>query len=358
MRYLIVIGCFISTFATANTIDSLHIKIGQMILIGLQSNGSQPDEALLKAVTSGKVGGVIIYEKNVPETDSYMQLKRLIWNLQDASKIPLFITIDQEGGKVNRLKSKYGFPPSRSAYYLGSVQDLDSTRFYSEMTAATLAGLGINVNFAPDVDVIVNPDNPVIAQLERSYSASPDSVAIHAATVIATHRRYKILTVLKHFPGHGSSFEDTHKGMADVTNSWKEFELLPYHHLIQVGFADAVMTAHIVNRKIDRSGLPATLSTAIVKNLLRDKLSYNGLVFSDDMQMKAITAHYGIEEAIELAINAGVDVLIFSNNISGSSNATATKVHGIIESLVKAGKITPERIDESYRRIMQVKKRW
>lgn len=359
MKYIIILALMISTIACAEKkTDSLDLKIGQMLLIGLLNEGAAPDKDLLKEIRAGRVGGIIIYEKNIPSTDSYVQLKKLIWTLQKAHPVPLFITIDQEGGKVNRLKSKYGFPRSVSAAYLGKTRDIDSTRFYSEITASTLAGLGINVNFAPDVDVAVNPENPIIAKVERSFSADPDSVAIHAAAVVNAHRRFNILTVLKHFPGHGSSHADTHLGIADVTEYWQEYELLPYYSLIEAGLADAIMTAHIVNKKLDKTGRPGTLSNAVINNLLRDKLSYKGLVFSDDMQMKAISEHYGLETAIELSVKAGVDVLMFSNNINKNNNQTVSQVHSIIKNLINSGKISPERIDESYQRIMNVKKRW
>lgn len=359
MKYLLILLlASVTPLAFSQNIDSLDLKIGQMLLVGVDNTGAEPNPNLVQEIRAGKVGGVILFEKNIPQTDSYIRLKKLIWKLQNATETPLFVAIDQEGGKVNRLKTKYGFPRSVSAAYLGSIQDVDSTFFYAEITAATLAGLGINVNFAPDVDVAVNPENPIIARVERSFSANPDSVTLHAAAVIKAHRQFDILTVLKHFPGHGSSHADTHLGIADVTDYWQEYELIPYQRLIDAGLVDAIMTAHIVNKKLDQKGRPATLSPSVINNLLRKKLSYNGLVFSDDMQMHAITKYYGLETAIELAINAGVDVMIFSNNISGSDNQTVNNVHNIIKKLVQEGKIFREAIDDSYRRIMQVKKMW
>src|SRR5690606_19764316 len=182
-----------------------------------------------------------------------------------------------------------------------------------------------------------------------------DSVAILAKEFIKQHRKYGVLTSLKHFPGHGSSKEDTHLGMADVTGSWTERELIPYKMLIDSGYADAVMTSHIVNRNLDKKGNPGTLSYDILQGILRDRLNFDGLVFTDDMQMHAITKHYGLEETIKLAINAGVDIMTFSNNISGSAERTVDKVHSIIKKLVESGQIKRERIDESYARIMKVK---
>src|SRR5262245_31508215 len=169
---------------------------------------------------------------------------------------------------------------------MGRARTLDSVRFYAESTAATLAGLGINVNFAPCVDLTVNKDN-FIYKAGRTFSADPDSVVIMAQEFIKQHRRFNVITALKHFPGHGSSMADTHFGVADVSNTWSPKELIPYERLIN-GPVDAIMTSHIVNRNLDPRGYPATLSSRILDSLLRKQLHYDGVVFSDDMNMKAI----------------------------------------------------------------------
>jgi beta-N-acetylhexosaminidase len=177
-----------------------------------------------------------------------------------------------------------------------------------------------------------------------------------AGEYIKPHRRFGVITVLKHFPGHGSSLADTHYGVADVTQTWTSTELIPYEKLIASGQVDAIMSAHIVNKKLDPSGYPGTLSARVIDSLLRKKYHYDGVVFSDDMQMQAVAKQYGLEEAIRMSINAGVDILCFSNNISGSEERTVDKVHSIIRSQVESGQIRRERIDEAYRRIMLLKK--
>lgn len=323
-----------------------------MILIGFP--GSKVDDKVLEEIRQGKVGSIIIFEKNIPAKNSFAELKKITWTYQHAAPIPLFISIDQEGGKVNRLKEKYGFPRSVSAAQLGNFT-LDSVQFYAETTAATLAGLGINVNFAPVVDLAVEPTNPAIVKPERAYSAQADSVTLFAREVIRQHRKLGVISVLKHFPGHGSSKNDTHLGIADVTNTWSARELDPYKTLIDSGEVDAIMTAHIVNKKLDPKGNPGTLSKLVIDSLLRKRFHYSGVIFSDDMQMHAITKHYGLEEAIKLAINAGVDILTFSNNISGSQERTVDKVHEIIKKFVTNGTISRERIDQSFKRIMSLK---
>ena len=207
------------------------------------------------------------------------------------------------------------------------------------------------------MDLSSNPDNPIIAKFGRAFSANEDSVALMAKEVIKQHRKYGVITSLKHFPGHGSSKADTHLGIADVTNTWEERELKPYQLLIDSGYADAIMTSHIVNKKLDKNGNPGTLSVDILTGILRKRLHFSGVVFTDDMQMQAITKHYGFEQAIKLAIQGGVDIMTFSNNISGSDERTVNKVHSIIRSLVEKGDISQARINESFRRIMLLKKR-
>lgn len=349
----VLLSFFLLTASVGFAQDSLDIKIGQMILIGFGQ--ATVDEKVLEGIRNGKVGSVIFFERNIPVKNSYQELKKMTWTYQQAAAIPLFIAIDQEGGRVNRLKEKYGFPKSITAAKMGKYP-LDSVKFYAETTAATLAGLGFNVNFAPVVDVASNPNNPIIAKVERSFSSNPDSVALYAEEFMKAHQKLGIVTALKHFPGHGSSKEDTHLGIADVTNTWNESELIPYRKLIESGRIDAIMTAHIVNKKLDEAALPGTLSNKITTGLLRNSLHFKGVVFSDDMQMHAITKHYKLEESVKLAILAGVDILTFSNNIQGSQEYTIDKVHGIIRKLVENGTIPASRIDESYQRIMERKR--
>ncbi len=351
----VLCSALFSTSAHAQEVDSLDIKIGQMLMVGFGGTQINANDPLLGEIAKGNVGGVILFEKNIDSTDSYHRLKNLIFTLQKGAKVPLFMAIDQEGGRVNRLKAKYGFPQSVTADYLGKLDNEDSTRYYAQTTAATLAGLGFNTNFAPVLDLASNPNNPIIAKIWRSYGADPAMVAKHAAITIREHTRLHIITVGKHFPGHGSSKADTHKGMADVTNTWKENELDPYKSLIDAGLLTGVMSAHIVNKSLDPSGLPGTLSETILDDILRKRLGYDGVVFSDDMQMHAITKHYGIEKALELGINAGLDVVIYSNNINSSKDRKFDYLHSLIKQLVLDGKIRQERIDQSYKRIMKLK---
>lgn len=347
---------YTSAHAYQKQVDSLDIKIGQMLMVGFGGTKIDPNDPLMGEIEKGKVGGVILFEKNIDSVDSYHRYKNLTFTLQKHSEVPLFMAIDQEGGRVNRLKTKYGFPRSVTAEYLGKLDNEDSTKYYAQTTASTLAGLGFNTNFAPVLDLASNPNNPIIAKIGRSYSADPNMVAKHAAITIQEHTKMHVITVGKHFPGHGSSKADTHKGMADVTTTWEENELEPYKKLIDTGLLTGVMSAHIVNKELDSSGLPGTLSEKILEGILRQRLGFDGVVFSDDMQMHAITKHYGIEKALTLGINAGLDVVIYSNNIAASKDRKFDYLHSLIKQLVLDGKIKQSRINQSYARIMKLKK--
>jgi beta-N-acetylhexosaminidase len=340
---------------------SLDKKIGQMLCIGFRGMEVGPGQQIVQDVYNGRVGGVVLFDKDVAlgytprNIESPAQVKSLVNTLKTYAEAPLFVCVDMEGGKVLRLKPEYGFPDAASPQHIGSIDRPDTTIIWADGIAKTLQQMGFTVNFAPVVDLNVNPDNPVIGKLGRSFSADPLVVTRNAELFADAHNQRGIYTTLKHFPGHGSSTSDSHKGFVDVTNTWSEIELEPYRRLIDRGSADFVMTAHIFNSNLDPE-YPATLSHDIITGLLRNELEFGGIVFSDDMQMKAITEHYGLETAIEKSINAGVDVLVFGNNLEYDPGI-ATKVIDIVKKLVAEGKISEDRIARSYNRIMAYKNR-
>lgn len=334
--------------------DSLDIKIGQMIMIGMNGYAVKESSPIVQAIKKNQVGGVLLFELNLNPVNTQKTLAKLTADLQAAARIPLLISIDQEGGKVNRLKTKYGFKEMPSAKSIGLKNDDQYTVQTGVNTADALQACGITINFAPVVDVD-NPDCPVLGKLQRCYSANVQDIAHIAALIMDAHFEKDIRTAIKHFPGHGNSRTDSHKGLADVSKYWTKEELQPFKILIDEGKVDAIMTAHIINRQLDESGLPATLSEKMVTNLLRKQLGYDGVVISDDMQMHAISSFYGFDESIKRAINAGVDILIFSNNIDKATLYSAANIHSSIRKMVLRGDIKKERIDESYRRIMALK---
>lgn len=341
---------------------TLDKKIGQMIKVGFRGLTVNENSPIVEDIREYHIGGVVLFDYDVPRDTALRniassdQVQQLVRDLQGYADTPLIIAIDQEGGRVARLKPRYGFQKTVSAQYLGTLQNADSTRKYAHQTGQMLSELGINTNLAPVVDVNINPENPVIGGIERSFSGDPEVVTRHARIYIETLHQYGIITTLKHFPGHGSSREDSHLGVVDVTRYWKQKELVPYRNLIESGKADIVMTAHIFNAELD-STYPATLSEPIISGILRDSLGFNGVVMSDDLQMKAIRTQYGLRETIKMSIHAGVDILSFANN-SIFDAEIAAKAHGIIKELVEKGEISKERIDQSYERIMSLKRKY
>jgi beta-N-acetylhexosaminidase len=339
---------------------SIDKQIGQMLLVGFRGTTLTQDNHIIRDLEEYNLGGVILYEKDGPtqsrprNIESPDQLKTLVSALKTHCSGKLFVAIDQEGGIVNRLKASYGFPVTVTAQYLGKLNNEDSTRYYASSMATTLNDMGINLNFAPVVDLNVNPESPAIGALGRSFSASPDTVVFHAGIFIEEHNKLGILNSCKHFPGHGSAAADSHLGLTDVTNTWSETELEPYRQLISSGKCKMIMSAHVFNQKLDPD-YPATLSKTILTGILREQLKFKGVIISDAMEMGAITENYGTQEAIEKAINAGCDLLLFSNNTTSYNPDVVPQTITIIQNLIAEGKITKERILESYIRITTLK---
>ncbi|QOX77956.1 glycoside hydrolase family 3 [Trichlorobacter lovleyi] len=360
-------GCAITRRTAVKTLPPdlqnwpLERKIAQMLLLGFPGETLEAGSPIDQAIRRYGVGGVVLFDNNIDlgvtgrNITSPAQLKELTEALQQASELPLLIAVDQEGGVVARLKDRYGFPATVSAQYLGQQNRLELTRSTSDSLAATIEEYGFNLNLAPVVDLATNPDNPIIALKERSFSADPALVAAHAAEFIKSHHRHRILTCLKHFPGHGSSRDDSHLGLVDVTRYWSEAELLPYRNLIQAGLCDMVMTAHTFNTAIDPD-YPATLSRATIDGILRKQLGFDGVVVSDDLYMGAIIQHYSYETAVEKAINAGVDLLVVANDKLYSSDIMPRTIE-LLLNLVQQGRIPRERIEQACRRIMAMKQR-
>ena len=329
---------------------SLERKIAQMLLIGFRGTALSKDNPIVRDIRDYGIGGVILYDSNIVSPD---QLKGLTSSMDALSSLPLFMAVDQEGGSVVRLKVDDGFPPNVSAQYLGEANDLNLTRMYADSIAVTLSRNGLNVNLAPVVDLNINPDNPVIGKWERSFSTDPAIVVAQSREFIAAHDRNAVMTCLKHFPGHGSSTADSHLGFVDVTTTWSETELDPYRELINDGQCRMVMTAHIFNRDLDPD-YPATLSQRIISGILRERLGYNGVVVTDDMQMDAISRYYGYDTAVEKAILAGVDIIMVANNSAFDPDVLPYTIKLVLR-LIHNGTITKQRIEESYSRIIAMK---
>jgi len=342
--------------------EDLKEKIGQMIIVGFRGTSVSENSLIVKAIQELKLGGVILFDYDVPSNSSPRnilnpeQTKKLITDLQKFSPIPLFIAVDAEGGKINRLKEKYGFLKISSHEELGKINNLEVTKKEILKLSKELKDLGFNVNFAPVVDLNTNPQNPIIGKLGRSFSSNPEIVFQHARTFIEAHIQNGIIPVAKHFPGYGSSFSDSHLGMVDVTNSWKKGELIPYKKLKNENLIFGVMVGHIFNKNIDKN-YPATLSSKFLQEILRKGIGFKGVIISDDLQMEAIKKYYSLGETITKSINAGCDILLFSNNTQeGYDENLPYKVFDIIYQGVKEGKISKQRIFESSERILNLKR--
>lgn len=338
---------------------SLDERLGQMLMVGFRGAQLADDHFILRDIRKHHLGGVILFDYDL-ESRSYgrniaspEQLRRLTARLLREARVPLLIAIDQEGGRVNRLSPRYGFPATLSHQKLGRLDDAKETTRRAAEQARTLKRVGINFNLAPVVDLRSNPDNPVIGRYERAFAAAPDKVVTQARAYIKGHRQEGILTCLKHFPGHGSSTTDSHLGFTDVSNTWETDELIPYRKLVATGCVDAVMTAHVFNAQLDRE-LPATLSPGVIDGLLRNEIGFSGAVLSDDLQMAAISSRHSLAEAVEKAVLAGVDILIFGNNLA-YDEAIVPRVVAILHDLLRRGIIDEDRIDASWKRIQKLK---
>jgi beta-N-acetylhexosaminidase len=265
--------------------------------------------------------------------------------------LPPFLTLDQEGGAVQRLTPEVGFKDVPSAARVAKGSAGAARSLYNGM-ARGIADLGFTVNFGPVVDLDLNPDNPIIARFGRAYAAGPNIVTVFAEQFIAAHHQAGLLTALKHFPGHGSSTGDSHEGYVDITGTWQEKELEPYRNLIASKSVDMVMVGHLIHRKY--SDLPSSLAPEWITGVLREQLGFDGVVISDDLEMGAIRQHFSLKETVTRAVRAGMDVLLFSNTAKPRASLP-DEIRAILVAEAEADPAFAARIEQSYRRIVALK---
>ncbi|MDL2210574.1 glycoside hydrolase family 3 [Desulfovibrio sp. OttesenSCG-928-O18] len=339
---------------------SLDAMIGQMVMVGFRGDGTAetPElRAVLADIRAGRIGGVIFFDRDWQSKKrgrnivSTAQTAKLTARLQREAAIPLFIAVDQEGGRVQRLRPDHGFAATPKPEDMGknAPQATFETAF---ALGRALRELGINVNFAPVADVAVNPAGPAIGALGRAFSGDPAAVAAHSAAFATGLGKARVASSYKHFPGHGSSVADSHHNLTDITATWSEAELLPYKNPPR-DIPLMMMTGHLMHKTLDPV-FPASLSRAITTGLLREKLGWQGVVVTDDLEMDAIDLYYPMEERIRLAIEAGVDIILFGNNLKHHPEQ-GRRVHAVIKNLVASGKVSPERIAASWARIRALK---
>jgi beta-N-acetylhexosaminidase len=329
---------------------------GQLLIVGF--TGSTPDDAGVRQAREdlrrGRIGGVIAFERNIVDE---AQLARLLAHLRDASSAqPPFLAVDQEGGAVQRLSRLDGLrtPSARRVGITYSPRQAQS--LYGEM-AGRMASLGFNLNLAPVVDLDFGPRNPVIGRLQRSYGPDPDAVARYAGAFVEAHRAHGLLTALKHWPGHGSSVADPHVAVADVTATWQARERTPFAALVKAGRADMIMTAHVHHRDWgEGDGRPASLSPAAVQFELRQKLGFDGVVVTDDIQMEAALAGRSLGEAIVLALAAGNDIVLIANMLAYQPDVARYAIDAIGQA-VADGRLDRDALIRSWRRVVALKQR-
>ena len=299
--------------------QEIERMISKMVILGFNGENINQNDEIYKNIKSG-LGGVILFDKDpndkskVKNVRNKEQLRKLTSQLQSISNQKLLISIDQEGGIVQRLKKEDGFVDTLKASEIAKKGNNFAKQSYSAM-AKDLRYSGINVDFAPVVDLAINKDNKVIVAKGRSFGESSNEVITYASIFVDELKKEKVISVLKHFPGHGSSLADSHLGFVDITNTWNQKELEPYKYFIKNNKVDMIMTAHVYNKNLDKT-YPATLSREINTNLLRYKLGFEGVLISDDLQMSAISKHYDLKQTLTLAINSGVNMLLFANQLS------------------------------------------
>ncbi len=337
----------------------LRTRIAQMLLVGFRGLTVATAAETVADVRQRGLGGVVLFDYDTP-TGTYgrniaspAQLKALVAGLRAAASIPLLVAVDEEGGQVDRLAARYGFPPTVSEAALGARDDAAYTRRRARAIGATLAGVGIDLDLAPVVDVNINPKNPIIGALGRSFSPDPAVVTSQGLAYLAGLHDAGVAGTLKHFPGHGSSTGDTHLGWVDVTRTWRAMELDPFRAIIAARAADAVLVAHVFDAKLDPV-YPASLSERVIGGILREQLGFGGVVISDDLQMGALRSRFDDATIVERAILAGTDILTIANEQVYEPHIVATTIETVVAA-VAAGRISEARIDASWRRIEALK---
>ena len=332
--------------------EKIEKMIAKMVVLGFKGETINSNDEIYKNIKSG-LGGVILFDKDptnkkkVKNIKNPDQLKVLTSKLQSISNQKLLIAIDQEGGIVQRMKKSNGFENTLKAKEISTKGLAFAKQSYKKL-ATMLNENGVNLNFAPVVDLAINKNNKVIFKLGRSYGENPRKVTQYASIFVDELKKQNVISVLKHFPGHGSSLADSHQGFVDITKTWDKKELEPYKEFIKNKKVDMIMTAHVYNKNLDYR-YPATLSYNVNTKLLRKELGFKGVLITDDLQMYAISKHYDLAKTLSLAINSGVNMLLFANQ-----QAKEIKLKQIVDtvySLVLSEKISLQKIINSNKKI-------
>ncbi|MGJ0360549.1 glycoside hydrolase family 3 N-terminal domain-containing protein [Aliarcobacter cryaerophilus] len=356
---IIVLFMIVSSFAQDNySKKDIEKMIAKMVVLGFTGTSIDKNSQIYKDIEFG-LGGVILFDKDpndktkAKNIENKAQLKKLNQQLQSINKSKLLISIDQEGGVVQRLKSEAGFVNTLKASEISQNGEVFAKKSYEAM-AKDLSSVGINLDFAPSVDLAINKDNKVIVTRGRSFGENPQIVIKYASIFVDELKKEGVISTLKHFPGHGSSLADSHLGFVDITKTWDKKELEPYKYFIKNNQADMIMTAHVFNENLDKN-YPATLSYNINTKLLRKELGFKGVLITDDLQMSAISKHYDLKQTLTLAINSGVNLLLFANQLA--KPITLKEIVDTVYSQILSEQIRLEKIIESNKKIDLLKEK-
>lgn len=323
--------------------ETLREQVGQLFMLGFAGTDATPE--LTSLIKEYHPGGLILFGRNLKSAEQIAELTNTVQRI--AGPIPLFISIDQEGGRVSRLPADFTiFPPCA---VLGRCGTAELAHTAASVTASELRAVGINMNLAPVLDVDSNPKNPIIG--DRALGRSANQVCELGQAVISGLQDNRVIACGKHFPGHGDTVADSHLELPVVTASrdrLQQVELPPFEHAIRQGLS-TIMTAHVLYPSLDPE-LPATLSSPILTGLLREQLRFNGLIVTDDLEMRAILDHYGIEDAAVRSFQAGADILLICKDHDREVAAMEAML-----TAVNDGTITRPRLEASLSRIKQLK---
>ncbi|WP_342566103.1 beta-N-acetylhexosaminidase [Paenibacillus sp. FSL R7-0345] len=327
---------------------TLEQKIGQMLLAGI--DGTTLDSEAKRMIAEDEIGGIILYKDNISSLKSMVSLINALKQSNSGNAIPLFMSVDQEGGKVSRMPEEYAAIPANSK--VGAANDQESASLMGRLLAGQVLSAGFNMNFAPVLDINSNPDNPVIG--DRSFGNNAELVTRLGLAEMKGIMAEGVIPVVKHFPGHGDTSVDSHLELPVVNKSAAQLaklEWLPFQAAVKDG-ADAVMVAHILYPKLDPDK-PASLSAEIIGGLLRKQMGFSGVVITDDLTMGAITDHYTLPAAAVDTVLAGSDILLIAHEYSNEQ-----KVRAALLDNVRSGVIAESRIDESVYRILALKEKY
>ncbi|NLY77729.1 MAG: beta-N-acetylhexosaminidase [Tissierellia bacterium] len=323
-------------------------KIGQLFIFGLE--GTEADESDLRAVEENHIGGFVLLKDNIDDADQTVRLLNTLKSRNSSNRLPLFLAVDEEGGLVSRLSDIYLDLPLAST--IGEIDDGEVSLEYGQILGQRVRELGFNLNFAPVLDINSNPKNPIIGK--RAYGTDVNTVVNNGLRVMEGINSTNVISVGKHFPGHGDTSVDSHIGLPVIDKSLEEMkslELVPFEKAIEEGI-DAIMVAHILFTQLDGEN-PATLSYNIITELLRERMSFDGVVISDDMTMGAIIENYTIEDAAYKFLKAGGDILLVCH---GQDNRL--KALNRIKDEVEKGNISEKELDEKVYRIVRLKMKY